>query len=298
MKKQVIFEGAATALVTPFENGQVDFASLDKLIEQQIAGGINALVICGTSGEASTLTDEEQIETIAHAVKTVDGRVPVIAGTGSNDTRHGINLCKEACSVGADALLIVTPYYNKTSQRGLVTLYEKISDNVDKPIILYNVPSRTGLNIEPETYVELAEIDNVVAIKEANGNISKIADTAALVGDKLTLYSGNDDQIVPMLALGAKGVISVLSNVVPSDTARMCKAFFEGKTDEARALQLKYMPLIHALFSDVNPIPVKEAMGLLGWCSSEMREPLVGMEEAKLAKLRDELNKAGLKTIR
>lgn len=298
MKKQVIFEGAATALVTPFENGAVDFASLDRLIEMQIAEGINALVICGTSGEASTLTDEEQIDTIAHAVRTVNGRVPVIAGTGSNDTRHGVNLCKEACRVGADALLIVTPYYNKTSQRGLVNLYEKIGANVDKPIIVYNVPSRTGLNIEPETYVKLADIDNVVAIKEANGNISKIADTAALVGDKLTIYSGNDDQIVPMLALGAKGVISVLSNVVPADTVRMCRAFFEGRNDEARELQLKYMPLIHALFSDVNPIPVKEAVGLLGWCSSEMREPLIGMEESKLNVLRAELRNAGLTTVR
>ena len=292
--KKTIFTGAATALITPFKNGAVDFESFGTIIDAQIEAGIDALVICGTTGEASTLTDDEQIDAIAYAVKRVAGRVPVIAGAGSNDTDHAIQLCRRSEEVGADALLVVTPYYNKTSQRGLIAMYTEIADSVNIPLILYNVPSRTGLNIEPATYAALADHPNIVGIKEASGNFSKIAETMALVGDKLDLYSGNDDQIAPMLALGGKGVISVLSNVLPAETSRLCHAFFEGNTAECTALQYKYLTLTNALFSDVNPIPVKEAMAMLGYCEPDMRKPLYPMEETKRESLRKELIKAGL----
>ncbi len=291
--KKTIFKGAATALVTPFKNGAVDTAAFGNIIEEQIVSGIDALVICGTSGEASTLDDNEHIGAIEFAVKTVNGRVPVIAGTGSNDTRHGLNLSKRAESVGADALLVCTPYYNKTSQNGLKTMYTLFADSVDIPIIMYNVPSRTGLNIEPQTYAYLADHPNICAIKEANGNFSKIAETFALVGDKLDIYSGNDDQTVPILSLGGKGVISVLSNVLPAETSKMCRLYFEGDVSQSAAMQLKYVPLISALFSDVNPIPVKEAMYMLGKCTPELRLPLVRMSAEKAASLRAELVKAG-----
>ena len=292
--KTSIFTGAATALITPFRNREVDYEALAQLIDEQLKAGIDALVICGTTGEASTLTDDEQISVIEFAVKRVAGRVPVIAGAGSNDTEHAIRLCQRSCEVGADALLIVTPYYNKTSQRGLIHMYTRIADNVTKPIIVYNVPSRTGVNIEPETYAALADHPNIVAIKEASGNFSKLAETVALVGDKLDIYSGNDDQVVPMLALGGKGVISVLSNVLPAETSEMCKRFFRGDIKGSAAMQCEYLPLINALFSDVNPIPVKEAMAMLGYCTSEMREPLYNMEESKKEKLRQRLIEAGL----
>ena len=292
--KTTIFTGAATALITPFRNREVDYEAFAQLIDDQLKAGIDALVICGTTGEASTLTDDEQIAVIEYAVKRVAGRVPVIAGAGSNDTEHAIRLCQRSCEVGADALLIVTPYYNKTSQRGLIHMYTRIADNVTKPIILYNVPSRTGVNIEPETYAALADHPNIVAIKEASGNFSKLAETIALVGDKLDVYSGNDDQVVPMLALGGKGVISVLSNVLPAETSEMCKRFFRGDVKGSAAMQCEYLPLINALFSDVNPIPVKEAMAMLGYCTAEMREPLYNMEESKKEKLRQRLIEAGL----
>ena len=292
--KTTIFTGAATALITPFRNREVDYEAFAQLIDDQLKAGIDALVICGTTGEASTLTDDEQIAVIEYAVKRVAGRVPVIAGAGSNDTEHAIRLCQRSCEVGADALLIVTPYYNKTSQRGLIHMYTRIADNVTKPIILYNVPSRTGVNIEPETYAALADHPNIVAIKEASGNFSKLAETIALVGDKLDVYSGNDDQVVPMLALGGKGVISVLSNVLPAETSEMCKRFFRGDVKGSAAMQCEYLPLINALFSDVNPIPVKEAMAMLGYCESEMRKPLYPMDESKKEILRGELIKAGL----
>lgn len=292
--KKTIFTGAATALITPFKNGAVDFESFGTIIDAQIEAGIDALVVCGTTGEASTLTDDEQIETIAYAVKRAAGRVPVIAGAGSNDTDHAIKLCQRSEEVGADALLVVTPYYNKTSQRGLIAMYTEIADSVNIPLILYNVPSRTGMNIEPATYAALADHPNIVGIKEASGNFSKIAETMALVGDKLDLYSGNDDQIAPMLALGGKGVISVLSNVLPAETSRLCHAFFEGNTAECTALQYKYLTLTNALFSDVNPIPAKEAMAMLGYCENEMRKPLYPMDESKKEILRKELIKAGL----
>lgn len=293
--KTPIFKGAATALITPFKDGKVDKPAFAAIIEEQIAAGIAALVVCGTTGEAATMTDDEQIDTIAFAVKQVGGRVPVIAGAGSNNTAHAVELCKRSVSVGADALLCVTPYYNKTSQQGLVQMYTHIAENVDKPLILYNVPSRTGVSIEPRTYEALSDVPNIYAIKEANGNFSKIAETVALVGDRLAVYSGNDDQVVPMLSLGGLGVISVLSNVCPAETAKMCKLFFEGKIKESAALQLKYLPLINALFSDVNPIPVKEAMAMLGKCTPELRLPLVRMNDEKRAALKVEMQKVGLK---
>ncbi len=292
--KTPIFTGVATALITPFRNRAIDFEAFGTIIDNQLSAGINALVICGTTGEASTLTDDEQIAAIEFAVKRVNGKIPVIAGAGSNDTEHAIKLCKRSCEVGADGLLIVTPYYNKTSQRGLIHMYTRIADSVNKPIILYNVPSRTGVNIEPETYAALADHPNINAIKEASGDFSKLVKTVSLVGDKLAVYSGNDDQVVPMLALGAKGVISVLSNVLPEKTCEMCDKFFNGDVAGSAAIQCEYLPLINALFSDVNPIPVKEAMAMLGYCTAEMREPLYNMEESKKENLRQKLIAAGL----
>ncbi len=296
--KKPIFKGAATALITPMKGRAVDFDAFASIIDMQLAGGIDALVICGTTGEASTLTDAEQIDVIAFAAERVNHRVPVIAGAGSNDTEHAISLCRESCRVGADGLLVVTPYYNKTSQRGLIHMYNKIADSVDKPLILYNVPSRTGVNIEPATYAALADHPNIAGIKEAGGNFSKIAETVSLVGDKLALYSGNDDQIVPMLSLGGSGVISVLSNVLPTETSQMCHLFFNGKIKESAELQCRYIPLINALFSDVNPIPAKHAMNLLGWCEADLREPLFPMEQAKLANLKKQLEAVGLKPVK
>ena len=278
--KTSIFTGAATALITPFRNREVDYEAFAHLIDEQLKAGIDALVICGTTGEASTLTDDEQISVIEFAVKRVAGRVPVIAGAGSNDTEHAIRLCQRSCEVGADALLIVTPYYNKTSQRGLIHMYTRIADNVTKPIILYNVPSRTGVNIEPATYAALADHPNITAIKEANGNISKIVETVALVGDKLDLYSGNDDQIVPIMACGGKGVISVLSNLLPKKTSEMCHAFLRGDVAGSMAAQTKYLDLVNALFCECNPIPVKAAMSAMGYCEDFLRLPLTPMEDA------------------
>ena len=292
--KTPLFKGAATAIITPMKGRAVDYEAFANILDAQLDAGIDALVVCGTTGEASTLTDKEQIDTIEFAAKRVAGRVPVIAGAGSNDTEHAISLCQESCRVGADGLLVVTPYYNKTSQRGLIHMYTKIADSVDKPLILYNVPSRTGVNIEPSTYAALADHPNINAIKEAGGNFSKNVETVSLDGDKLALYSGNDDQIVPMLSLGGSGVISVLSNVLPAETSKMCHLFFEGKIKESAAMQCKYLPLINALFSDVNPIPVKEAMAMLGYCTADMREPLFPMDDAKRENLRRELRAAGL----
>ena len=290
--KKTIFEGAATALITPFDaNGKIDYKKFAELVEFQISEGINALVVCGTTGEASTLTDDEHKDAIEFVVKQTAGRVPVIAGTGSNDTDYAIWLTKHACEVGADAVLIVTPYYNKATQKGLIKMYTAIADASTKPVIVYNVPSRTGVNIEPATYVALAEHPNIVAIKEANGNISKIAQTMALVGDKLDIYSGNDDQIVPILALGGKGVISVLSNPMPKATVEICDRFFKGDVKGSCELQLKLLPLIDALFSEVNPIPVKCAMAHMGYTENILRSPLYPMEddhESVLVKLMKE----------
>ena len=280
MRKESIFLGAATAVVTPMTEKGVDYPAFEKLLNWQVEQGIDALVICGTTGECSTLSDEEHREVLQFALDTVAGRVPMIAGTGSNDTAYAIELTKFACEIGYDAMLLVSPYYNKTTQKGLVATFTAIADASTKPVILYNVPSRTGVNIEPATYAKLAEHPRICAIKEASGNISKIVETAALVGDKLDIYSGNDDQIVPILACGGKGVISVLSGVLPSQTSLMCKKFFDGDVAGAMELQKQYLPLTNALFSEVNPIPVKAAMAAMGFCENYLRLPLVPMEEA------------------
>ena len=291
MTKNPIFTGAATALVTPLTENGVDYAAFEKLINWQIDSGIDALVICGTTGEASTLTDEEHRQVLKFAAQVVNGRVPIIAGTGSNDTAYAIDMTRYACEIGYDAMLVVTPYYNKTTQRGLIAMFTAIADASTKPLILYNVPSRTGVNIEPATYAALADHPNIAAIKEAGGNISKVVETAALVGDKLDIYSGNDDQIVPILACGGKGVISVLSNVVPKETSDICHTFFRGDVKAAMDMQIKYLGLTNALFCEVNPIPVKAAMAALGFCENYLRLPLVPMEDAHekmlLQKMRD-----------
>ena len=293
--KKTIFEGAATALITPFDkNGKIDYKKFAELVEFQISEGINALVVCGTTGEASTLTDDEHKDAIEFVVKQTNGRVPVIAGTGSNDTDYALWLTKHACEVGADAVLIVTPYYNKATQKGLIKMYTAIADASTKPVIVYNVPSRTGVNIEPATYVALAEHPNIVAIKEANGNISKIAETIALVGDKLDIYSGNDDQIVPILALGGKGVISVLSNPMPKATVEICDRFFKGDIKGSCELQLKLLPLINALFSEVNPIPAKCAMAHMGYTENVLRSPLYPMEEEHEKFLVEKMKEQGI----
>lgn len=293
--KKTIFKGAATALVTPMNNdGLVNFEQLKNLVDSQIEAGIDALVVCGTTGEKSTLNYKEHVDVIKAVVDYTAKRVPVIAGAGSNDTTYSVGLCQEAIDVGADALLMVTPYYNKTSQAGLVAHYTYVADRVDAPIIVYNVPSRTGVNILPETYAELAKHKNIVAAKEANGDIASVVKTRFLCGDDLAIYSGNDDQIVPMLSVGGSGVISVLSNVAPADTHKMCEEYFTGNVKEAADLQIKYISLINALFSDVNPIPVKEALNIMGFNAGPCRLPLVPMSDAKRAALVDELKKVGL----
>ena len=295
MKKQTIFKGVATALITPMtETGAVDYAAFEKLINWQIDQGINGLVICGTTGEGSTLNDAEHRKVLRFALEVAAGRVPMIAGTGSNDTAYSIELTKFACELGYDAMLLVTPYYNKTTQKGLVAMYTAIADASTKPVILYNVPSRTGVNIEPATYAILADHPNIAAIKEASGNISKLVETAALVGDKLDIYSGNDDQIVPILACGGMGVISVLSNVVPAETVALCDKFFAGDVAGSMELQIKYLNLTNALFCEVNPIPVKAAMAALGYGKNVLRLPLVPMEEAHEAKLLGYMREVGL----
>ena len=278
--RQPIFKGIATALITPFRNGLVDYEAMGRLIDWQIESGINALVICGTSGEGPTLTDAEHRECIRFAVERAAGRVPIIAGTGSNDTAYAISLTKYACEVGADAMLVVTPYYNKATQSGLVASFNAIADASTKPLIVYNVPSRTGCGIKPETYARMAEHKNIAAIKEANGDISSVVATRALVGDRLDIYSGNDDQIVPILSMGGMGCISVLSNVLPRETVEICDRFFAGDVAGAAALQCKYLPLINALFCEVNPIPVKAAMAAMGFCENSLRLPLTPMEDA------------------
>ncbi|MBQ2707838.1 MAG: 4-hydroxy-tetrahydrodipicolinate synthase [Clostridia bacterium] len=284
MQKNTVFTGAAVAIVTPFTNNQVNYDQLGALIERQIAGSTDAIVICGTTGEASTLTDEEHRECIRYCVEKVAGRVPVIAGTGSNDTDYAIDLSKYACEVGADALLLVTPYYNKATPKGLVKSFLAVADATDKPIILYNVPGRTGCSITLPVYKELAKHERIVSTKEASGIISAIAEIAAEVPE-LDIYSGNDDQIVPLLALGAKGVISVLSNVVPKETHDIVALFLEGKVKESAKLQLELLKLANTLFCEVNPVPVKTAMAMMGFCSEEMRLPLCEMEESNKAKL-------------
>ena len=284
--KNTIFTGAATAIVTPMTaDGAVDYATFARLIDWQIAEGIDAIVAVGTTGEGPTLTDEEHIEAIRFCVEQVAGRVPVIAGTGSNDTAYAIHLTQAACEVGADAMLLVTPYYNKATQGGLVRSFEAVADASTKPCILYNVPTRTGCNLQPATVAALAKHPRIAAIKEASGDISQVAKIASLCGDDLDIYSGNDDQIVPILSLGGKGVISVLSNVMPRETVALCRRFFDGDVAGAAAEQLRLLPLIDALFCEVNPIPVKAAMAAMGFGKNVLRLPLTPMEPQHEAQL-------------
>lgn len=291
-----IFKGSAAALITPFnEAEEVDFGRFGEQIEFQIAGGTDAILVCGCTGEAATLTEEERLACIRFAVEKVHGRIPVLAGTGSNSTKTAVRVSREAERCGADAVLVITPYYNKCTQKGLAAYYREIAGAVSVPLFLYNVPSRTGVNLLPETAVALArECRNIIAIKEACGNLSQVADLAALADGCLDIYSGNDDLNVPILSLGGAGAISVLSNVMPRETHRMIQSFLDGDTDESRKLQLATLPLIRALFCEVNPIPVKAALQLMGLDSGILRAPLTSLEEAHLPLLKGAMEKLSL----
>lgn len=290
--KKLIFQGAATALITPMHSdGTINYEKLKELTENQIQNGIDALVACGTTGESATVTYDEHISIIKTVAEQAAGRVPVIAGAGSNDTARAVVLAKNATDAGADALLMVTPFYNKTSQIGLIAHYNYIADRTELPVILYNVPSRTGVNIKPETYKELSKHPNIIAAKEANGDIGALAQSIDLCEDNLTFYSGNDDQIVPFLSLGSKGVISVLSNLIPRQTHKMCLDYFEGNTTESAKAQIKYIQLIKLLFSDVNPIPVKEAMNIIGFEAGPTRLPLYPIDEKLKQMLKQEIER-------
>ena len=287
--KKTIFTGAAVAIVTPFNENGINFEELKRLIDFNIDNGTDAIVIAGTTGESSTMSDEEHKEAIRFTVEYVNKRIPVIAGTGSNDTAYAVELSKYAESVGVDGILVVTPYYNKATQSGLIKHFTYIADRVNVPMILYNVPSRTGVNILPETYVELSKHPRIVAAKEASGDLSQVAKIKALCGDNLDIYSGNDDQIVPILSLGGKGVISVLSNVMPKEAHQICSLYFEGKIEESAKMQTEYLELINNLFIEVNPIPVKTALGLMGYNVGNLRMPLFAMEGKNLETLKDSL---------
>lgn len=292
---KTLFTGAGVAIVTPFkEDGSVNFESLGNLIENQIANETDAIIICGTTGEASTLTDDEQIETIRFTVDKAGKRVPVIAGAGSNDTKHGMELCKRCEQVGADGLLIVTPYYNKTTQKGLIKYYTDMAGASDLPVIMYSVAGRTGLNIAPSTVEKLAKIDNIVAIKEASGNISQVAEIAHRTQGDIDIYSGNDDQIVPLLSLGGKGVISVLSNIAPKYTHDMVMSYLNGDTKKATEMQLNCLGLVKALFCEVNPIPVKAALNMMGFNAGGYRAPLIEMEEDNRLMLEKAMKEFGI----
>ena len=292
--KKTIFKGSATALITPINEKGVNFDALEKMIEFQISENTDALVICGTTGEAPTLEDNEHLDAIECAVSVAKGRIPIIAGTGSNNTAHAIMMNKEAEKLGADALLWVAPYYNKSTQRGLVKHYQALAASTDLPAILYNVPSRTGSDIKAETVEELSKVENIVAIKEASGDVARTVDIIERCGDSMDVYSGNDDIIVPMMSVGAKGVISVLSNVVPKDTHDMCMYCLNGDFKKATELQLKYFKLVKALFCEVNPIPVKTAMNLMGFDAGILRLPLYEMEEKNFNVLKEIMKSHGL----
>ena len=292
--KDVIFKGCGTAIVTPFTEDGVNFEEFKKLIEFQIAGGADAIIVCGTTGESSTMTMEEKKETIKFAIDVTNKRIPVIAGTGSNSTKTAIEMSKYAQSVGADAVLLVTPYYNKTTQEGLIKHYKAVAESINLPMILYSVPTRTGLNILPSTCYELSKVKNIVAIKEASGDLSQIAKIAELCRDDLTIYSGNDDQILPILSLGGKGVVSVLSNVTPRDVHDMVYSYFEGDTSKATKLQLDTLKLTNALFCEVNPIPVKAALNMMGFNVGTPRLPLVEMSKTGKERLYNEMKNYGL----
>ena len=292
-----VFTGAGVAIVTPFkENGEVNYEEFAKQIELQIAGETDAIIVCGTTGEASTLSPEEHLDVIRYCIKVVNGRIPVVAGTGSNCTETAVYLSQEAEKAGADALLVVTPYYNKATQKGLYEHFKIVADSVKIPVILYNIPGRTGgVNILPETVVRLCtEVENIVGVKDATGNISQVAKLMSLANGKVDLYSGNDDQIVPLLSLGGKGVISVLSNIAPKQTHDICAKFFEGDVEGSRKIQLDAINLIDALFCEVNPIPVKKALNLMGLNAGILRRPLTEMEDANAAKLEKAMKEFGL----
>ena len=292
--KKIVFKGCGTAIITPFTENGVNFDEFRKMIEFQISEGVDSIIVCGTTGESSTMTTEEKKETIKFAIDIANKRVPIIAGTGGNCTKSVIEMSKYAESVGADAVLVVTPYYNKTTQSGLIAHYKAIAKSISIPIILYNVPSRTGLNITPVTCLELSKIDNIVALKEASGNISQVAEISNLCKDNLTIYSGNDDQILPVLSLGGLGVISVLSNVIPKDVHNMVQDFLNGNIKEATKLQLATLKLTSALFSEVNPIPVKAACNMMGFNVGIPRLPLIEMSESGKEKLKNEMINYGV----
>lgn len=292
--KQLPFKGACVAVVTPFDATGINFAELGRIIDDQILNGTDAICITGTTGEAATMNDAEHRAAIKFTVEHVKGRVPVIAGTGSNDTAYAVELSRYAQAVGAQAVLLVTPYYNKCTQAGLVAHYTKIADSIDIPAIVYNVPGRTGVNIKPETYAKLSKHPRIVAAKEANGDLTSVLRTRKLCGDDLAIYSGNDDQIIPILALGGAGVISVLSNVAPRDTHLICQNYFDGKVAEASRMQIDYCDLIDALFCEVNPIPVKVAMRLMGWNVGNLRMPLCEPEPAHVEQIKAALKAHGL----
>lgn len=289
-----LFTGAGVAIVTPFKNGKVDFPSLGRLIDWQISEGIDAIIICGTTGEASTLNDKEHIKVVKYTVEKVKSRVPVIAGAGSNDTAHAIYMSKELQKVGADGLLLVTPYYNKCTQKGLIDHYYTIADKIDIPIIIYSVAGRTGVNISPSTVFELAKHPNIVGIKEASGNISQVVEIAKCISPDFALYSGNDDMIVPLLSVGGLGVISTVANIAPKDTHNMVMEYLKGNTAEASQMQLDMKHLIDAMFIEVNPIPVKAALSLMGKLKLEYRMPLCPPEEKSMEIIRKEMEAYGL----
>ena len=291
---RTVFTGAATAIITPFCEAGVDYDAFGRLIDFQIGQGINAIVAAGTTGEGSTLTDREHEEVISFCAKRIAGRVPLIAGTGSNDTAHAIERTKTACRAGADAVLLVTPYYNKTTQRGLIASFTAIADASDVPCILYNVPSRTGMNMLPETLAALAKHERISAVKEACGNLSQVAKERLLCGDDLDIYSGCDDQIVPTLSLGGKGVISVISNMMPAETAEICERFFRGDVQGAAELQLRMLPLMNQLMIETNPIPAKAACAAMGFGENRVRLPLVTMEEGNRQKMLGMMRELGL----
>ena len=289
--KKILFKGCGTAISTPFDENGVNFKEFERLVENQIQNKVDAIIVCGTTGEASTMTTDEKLDTIKCAVKTSNGRIPIIAGTGGNNTKQVIEYSKQVERLGVNGLLIVTPYYNKCTQNGLIEHYKEIAKNVSLPIILYSVPSRTGVNIEPKTCLELSKIENIVAIKEASGNLSQVAEIAHLCGENLNIYSGNDDQIVPVLSLGGVGVISVLSHVLPEYTHNMVYNFLNGDIKKATKMQLDVIPLCKALFSEVNPIPVKAALNILGYNYGIPRLPLTKMSAEKEEILKNEIAK-------
>ena len=295
LMRESIYEGSAAAAAMPMDtDGHLDYEGLGRLLEWIIEGGTDAVVVNGTTGESATLSDREKLDVIRYAVRKVDGRIPVIAGTGSNCTEHAVMLSREAQKLGADALLQVTPYYNKASQEGLVRHFTQVADHVEIPILLYNVPSRTGVSIQPETYRILSEHPNIRGTKEAGGNLSLIARTAALCGEDFHIYSGNDDQTVPIMALGGKGVVSVLANVMPGEIHEMCRLFLEGDIEGSRKLQLKLLELMDALFWEVNPIPVKAALSVMGICGEDLRLPLTPMKEQQKEKLASVMRRMGV----